>query len=164
MAQETEEVSPARAIVLDANILLRAVLGIRVRALIERYAEEVTLLTPQSCVAEAREYLPSLCMQRRWDVAPAMELLDSLLTAIHIVDNASLADAEEEAKQRIAARDPEDWPVLALAITLRAGVDRRSGFLRGRSGYVDDHECGTVSRERIVAVDQSRRLEEHKGF
>ena len=36
MAQEIAEISTARAIVLDANSLLRAILGTRVRALIER--------------------------------------------------------------------------------------------------------------------------------
>ena len=122
MAQEVAEVGAARALVLDANILLRAILGTRVRTLIERYAEQVMLLTPQSCVAETREYLPLLCVERRWDPAPALQLLDSLLTGIHVVDNASLVDVEEEAKRRIASRDPDDWPVVALAIALNAPV------------------------------------------
>ncbi len=90
MAQEKEEITPARAIVLDANILLRAVLGTRVRTLIERYADTVTLLTPRSCVDDAREYLPALCIERGWSVAPVMELFDALLTSIHVVDHASL--------------------------------------------------------------------------
>ena len=122
MAQEVAEVGAARALVLDANILLRAILGTRVRTLIERYAEQVMLLTPQSCVAETREYLPLLCVERRWDAAPALQLLDALLTGIHVVDNVSLVDVEEEAKRRIASRDPDDWPVVALAIALNAPV------------------------------------------
>ena len=122
MAQEVAEVGAARALVLDANILLRAILGTRVRTLIERYAEQVMLLTPQSCVAETREYLPLLCVERRWDSAPVLQLLDSLLTGIHVVDNVSLVDVEEEAKRRIASRDPDDWPVVALAIALNAPV------------------------------------------
>jgi len=97
MAQETEEIAKARAIVLDANILLRAVLGPRVRTLIERYADTITLLTPQSCVDETREYLPELCIQRGWSIAAAIDLLDALLTSIHVVDDSSLLDVEAEA-------------------------------------------------------------------
>lgn len=122
MAQDRQEIGPERVLVLDANILLRAVLGTRVRSLIEQYAERVTFLTPQSCVEETRKYLPALCSKRLWDVTAATALLGALLTAVQIVENASLVDVEEEAKRRIAARDPDDWPVVALAIALRAPV------------------------------------------
>lgn len=47
-----------RTLVLDANILLRAVLGPSARDLILRYAEDVALLTPSIAVDDAREYLP----------------------------------------------------------------------------------------------------------
>jgi predicted nucleic acid-binding protein len=122
MAQDRPEVSAGLALVLDANILLRAVLGVRVRSLIELYAERVTLLTPRSCVEEARKYLPSLCSKRKWDLAPSLELLEAVLTAVEIVENASLAEVEDEAKRRIESRDPDDWPVVALAIALGAPV------------------------------------------
>jgi hypothetical protein len=42
---------PGKALVVDANILVRAVLGTRVREVIERYAE-------------AEEYLPMLVLKR----------------------------------------------------------------------------------------------------
>ncbi len=58
MAPTLPEVTTHRALVLDTNILLRAVLGTRVRSLIERYGSQVALLTPNSCVLETREYLP----------------------------------------------------------------------------------------------------------
>ena len=49
-----------RRLVLDANILVRAVLGTRVRGLIERYAGPVDLLVPESAIAEVQEhYRPS---------------------------------------------------------------------------------------------------------
>jgi predicted nucleic acid-binding protein len=121
MAQDSPEISP-RMLVLDANILLRAVLGTRVRSLIDHYAGRVQLLTPQSCVEEARKYLPSLCSKRGWDTAPALKLFEIILTALQIVENASLVEVEAEARQRIASRDPDDWPVVALAIALHAPV------------------------------------------
>ena len=49
-----------KAIVLDANILIRAVLGRRVRALIVDSAEVVQFFAPDVAYADARKYLPSL--------------------------------------------------------------------------------------------------------
>lgn len=83
MAQ-VPEVDSGRALVLDANIMLRGVLGTRVRGLIERYSNDVFLLTPQSCVDEVSEYLPSLCAKRGWILATAEETLDAVLTGIQV--------------------------------------------------------------------------------
>ncbi len=44
---------PKRALVVDANILLRAVLGRRVRAIIETYASNVSFFVPESAILEA---------------------------------------------------------------------------------------------------------------
>ena len=52
------------ALALDANILMRAVLGKRVRSLMETYAEHVRFFTPDACVSSAREYLPDLARRR----------------------------------------------------------------------------------------------------
>ena len=47
-------------IVLDANIVIRAVLGRRVRVLLEAYSDVVRFLVPDQAVAEAREHLPQV--------------------------------------------------------------------------------------------------------
>lgn len=122
MAEEKTEITPNRLLVLDANILLRAVLGTRVRKLITHYAEEVPLFAPVSCVAEVNEYLPNLCVKRNWDVAASMDLFNSLLTLIKVVEEGFYIDFEEQAKQRISKRDVDDWPVVALALLLGAPV------------------------------------------
>jgi hypothetical protein len=49
-----------KAIVLDANILIRAVLGKRVRELIIGNAEAVQFFAPDAAYADARKYLPAL--------------------------------------------------------------------------------------------------------
>jgi hypothetical protein len=54
----------SRALVLDANILIRAVLGKRVRLLIEQYATQVFLCTPDLCFVEAERYLPEIIARR----------------------------------------------------------------------------------------------------
>ena len=44
-------------LVLDANILIRAVLGSRVLRLIETYASDVEMFVPAAAVTDAREHL-----------------------------------------------------------------------------------------------------------
>ena len=121
MAQ-VPEVTAKRALVLDANILLRGVLGSRVRTLIERYADRLSLVTAQSCVEDARKYLPDLCARRGWAAGPALELLEALLTGIQVVEDALLAEFEAAARERLALRDLDDWPALALALAINAPV------------------------------------------
>ncbi len=53
-----------KAIVLDANILIRAVLGKRVRELIVDNANAVQFFAPDVAYADARKYLPSLLEKR----------------------------------------------------------------------------------------------------
>ncbi len=42
-----------RALVLDANILIRAVLGNRVRRILEAHADDISFFIPDSAYAEA---------------------------------------------------------------------------------------------------------------
>jgi predicted nucleic acid-binding protein len=122
MAEAVHEVDRRNALVLDANILLRAVLGSRVQMLIERYVERVSLFIPPSCVLDARKYLPVLCAKRGWDLRAYSDTLDRLLSAISVAEPELFAPFEWEAKQRIGDTDVEDWPVVALALALRAPV------------------------------------------
>ena len=53
-------------LVLDANILIRAILGKRVRHLLENYAAQgVRLCAPDVAFADAEKYLPALLKQTR---------------------------------------------------------------------------------------------------
>ena len=61
-----------RRIVLDANIIVRAVLGNRVRELIERYCTEVRLLAPATAFAEVEEHLPAIYAKRGLSADAAM--------------------------------------------------------------------------------------------
>jgi predicted nucleic acid-binding protein len=49
-----------KAIVLDANILIRAVLGKRAREFILANADSVQFFVPDVAYADARKYLPAL--------------------------------------------------------------------------------------------------------
>lgn len=63
-----------RAIVLDANILIRAVLGKRVRELLLANAATVKFFAPDVAYADARKYLPALLEKRGVKSAAAMAI------------------------------------------------------------------------------------------
>ena len=112
-----------KKIVLDANILVRGVLGQRVPDLLHRYHDSPLFYTPSFCFSEARRHLPAI-LGRRSHADPGMVLhaLNALHVIVQPVDEAAYAGHEEEAKQRIREQDIDDWPVVALAITLDCPV------------------------------------------
>jgi hypothetical protein len=67
-----------KAIVLDANILIRAVLGRRVRELIVDNANVVQFFAPDVAYADARKYLPSLLEKRGVKSELAMAVLNAM--------------------------------------------------------------------------------------
>ena len=65
-------------LVLDANILIRAVLGKRVRELLLKYHDSVTFFTPDVCLADAKKYLPVIFEKRQMAPGLALEVLSQL--------------------------------------------------------------------------------------
>jgi len=63
-------------LVLDANILIRAVLGSRVLGLTGKYAGQVEFLAPDTAFEECREHLSEILKIRGLPVASAMAVLD----------------------------------------------------------------------------------------
>jgi len=114
--------SHRRVLVLDANILIRAVLGPRVRNLILDNLDQVTFFTPGSCIADARHYLPGILAKRGIDPAPALDVLDRLLRHIQCIEDEWLDDHAALAQARMGHRDPDDWPVLAAALSLTCPI------------------------------------------
>jgi predicted nucleic acid-binding protein len=111
-----------KAIVLDANILIRAVLGRRVRDLILQNADTVKFFAPAIAYADARKYLPALLEKRGVRGATALAVLDNLATIVQIVDEELYVGMQVQALQRIAMRDADDWPVLACAMSIDCPV------------------------------------------
>lgn len=110
------------AIVLDANILIRAVLGKRVRDLIQAHAATVKFFAPDVAYADARKYLPALLTKRGVDPIPAMLVLDALERIVHSMDMEVYGGLQQQALRRIEMRDADDWPVLACAMVLGCPV------------------------------------------
>ena len=111
-----------KAIVLDANILIRAVLGKRVRELIHEHVATVKFFAPDVAYADARKYLPALLEKRGVESAVAMTVLDALEPMVHPLELELYAGLQQQALQRIAMRDADDWPVLACAMTMGCPV------------------------------------------
>lgn len=108
----------ARGLVLDANILIRLVLGTQVRDLVLAHLGQVEFHAPVECFDDARRYLPDLLERRGIDSAPALEVLDGFEGLIHPLAESTYLAAREDALARIATRDERDWPILAAALTL----------------------------------------------
>ena len=107
-----------RALVIDANILVRAVLGERVRAVIGAHAEDVSFFVPEVAYAEAEEHLATLVVKRGGNPEKALSLLRSLRSLVVLIGSEVYGELETEARERLGARDPEDWPILASALAL----------------------------------------------
>jgi predicted nucleic acid-binding protein len=107
-----------KIIVLDANILIRAVLGKKVRGILEQYVSKTQFVTPDICYQDARKYLPPLFEKRNLPVQNALDVLEKLNCLVESIDANLYCLYEEEAKQRIAIRDIDDWPIVALSLML----------------------------------------------
>ena len=110
-------------IVLDANILIRPVLGRRVRQLIENYsAQGARFFAPEVAFDDAQRYLPPLLKKRGKSDVDITASLDYLRTMIETVDRELYEVFENEARERMRVRDEDDWPVLASALGLACGI------------------------------------------
>lgn len=110
-----------RGLVLDANILIRLVLGAKVRDLVLAYLGDVAFFSPVECFEDARKYLPDLLSRRGIDPASALEVLDHFEQLIRPLEESVYVGARDQALARIEkrdARDARDWPILAAALTL----------------------------------------------
>jgi predicted nucleic acid-binding protein len=110
-------------IVVDANILIRAVLGRRVRKLLEIYAERgVRFFAPQVAFEDAKKHLPALLRRRGKNDSDALATIEYLQSMIESVDSDLYAEHETEARHRLRGRDEDDWPILASALALACPV------------------------------------------
>jgi predicted nucleic acid-binding protein len=110
-------------IVLDANILIRAVLGRRVRQLLETYAAQgIRFYAPGIAYADAEKYLPPLLRKKNKPDTDLFATLEYFQYLVEPVDQDSYGVFEEEARQRLRGRDEDDWPVLAAALALSCAI------------------------------------------
>ena len=112
-----------KRLVIDANILIRAVLGSRVRHLIEYYCESVAFYMAEANAKEAEFYLSTeLAAKRNLSEEIWRPVFNGILNTVQIIADDVLMDVESKAKARIASRDVNDWPAVAAALLLDCPV------------------------------------------
>jgi len=109
--------NPRKGLVLDANIMLRAVFGIRVRQILETYEDGAAFYSPDVCFAEAKRYIPNVAKRRKLDSRLAQSILE------HVSHSSSRwTRACTKATKSLLARESNvgtrDWPVVAVALLL----------------------------------------------
>lgn len=108
----------SRYIILDANILVRAVLGKRVPALLDQYGGEITFLAPSLAFSEAARHIPTIALKRGNDPSDLLESLDRVRLTVGIVSENVTSPLKSSALARVGSRDPYDWPIVAAALAL----------------------------------------------
>ena len=101
---------------------MRAVLGKHARALLAKYGERIELVAPDVAFDEARKHLPQVIQRRKLQQEPFMAYFASLADIVQTVELESYSAFETIARQRLARRDEDDWPILAAALTLRCPI------------------------------------------
>lgn len=109
-------------IVLDANILIRAVLGQRVRQLLATYGGTADFFAPDIAFCEARKHLPTILTKRGLPVRDGLAVLELVGEVVQMVEPESYNPWETIARQRLQGRDVDDWPVLATALLLQCPI------------------------------------------
>lgn len=110
-----------RRLVVDANILIRAVLGPRARNIILDNAARTAFFAPEVAYDDARKYLPALMAKRGATPVAAAQLLavlDAFESVVLAVAEDTYEVARPNAEARLEGRDVDDWPILATAMVL----------------------------------------------
>lgn len=130
----------SRILVLDANILIRAVLGKKVRNLLIAHRQAIDFFTPDICWADAEKYLPVLFEKRKLPSKLALTLLSNLRSIIQISDEEIYKKYSKEAQKRMKDRDIEDWPIAATALALDCAIwtEDKDFFGSGFSTWTTD--------------------------
>jgi predicted nucleic acid-binding protein len=115
-------VASRKFLVLDANIIIRSVLGIKVSSLIIEMSNDIIFITPDVCINDAYKYLPELFKKRGMDLEEGTKILNSMLDHINVFPPSLYGKYEKEAKERIEKRDINDWPIVASALVLDAPI------------------------------------------
>lgn len=146
-------------IVLDANILIRAVLGRRVRELLDTWAAHgVRFFAPDVAFDNAERYLPPLLARRGKPIGDLAAALDWLRSVVEPVTPELYALFEAEARERIDDRDENDWPVLATALALACAIWTEDADFFGAGVAVwTTNRIGIFFRQQLRAIEPEQQ-------
>jgi predicted nucleic acid-binding protein len=112
----------SKLIVLDTNILIRAILGERVPNLLEKYHFHCNFVTPALCYQELSNHLPQILQQRNLPLETFSDAIEKLTKIVMPIAQEIYSEYEDNAKERIGERDLNDWPILALTLSLNSPI------------------------------------------
>lgn len=92
------------------------------REILIEHAATVKFFAPDTAYADARKHLPALLTKRGVSGSAAIKVLDGLESMVQPIDFEPYAGQQQQALQRIAIRDADDWPVLACAMAIGCPV------------------------------------------
>jgi predicted nucleic acid-binding protein len=76
------------------------------------------LLQSRCVLQDARKYIPDLSERRCFDPAVGLSVLEEIGRMVESVDRSLYEDFENLARERVLTRDPDDWPIVAVALLL----------------------------------------------
>ena len=103
------------ALVADANAVVSAVIGGRA-SLVFGDSDTPPVYAAHAVRQEVLEWLPKLATKRSLDLGLLLALFQ--LLPVLWADETEYRRHEREARRRMRQRDEEDWPTVALALTL----------------------------------------------
>jgi predicted nucleic acid-binding protein len=112
----------APILVLDANILIRAVLGKKVRQQLITYSGIVDFLVPDICIDETTKYLPIIFEKRNINCDIPLEIFSHVKNLLQIIDKNLYEEYAKEAQLRTKNRDLQDWPIVATALLFNCPI------------------------------------------
>jgi predicted nucleic acid-binding protein len=108
-------------VVLDANILIRAVLGRRVREILETHITRVRFFAPDTAFSEAREHLPEILEKRAINPQAAVSILEDILVLIGCIRSLPRNGARSLVKR--------EWPGAVEDLRRRSASREATGLL-----------------------------------
>lgn len=103
-------------LVVDANIMVSALMGRTLPLLADQAARGVVLTAPLPQLAETRNTL------NRRKTADIDARMAALLEIVHPLEPIVFEGLESEARARLEPHGQPDWPVLAAAMALGGGI------------------------------------------
>jgi predicted nucleic acid-binding protein len=103
---------------LDANILLRAVLGVRVRTILETFEDSANFYAPDICFGDARKYFDVISVARKLDPSNGLVVLSQIARLVESVDQSVYEEFKTTVQERMRHRDMADWPIAATSLLL----------------------------------------------
>jgi predicted nucleic acid-binding protein len=110
----------AQVIVLDANILVSAIIGVQTKRVLEAAIERgVTLGIPAPQILESSRVLIDKLGVAVEKAQVGLEAVTAIVTPL---GREFYGAKEDAARQRLHQRAQPDWPVLAAALTIDGGI------------------------------------------